>query len=399
MSNTVEVYVADHKHIDFAIPDYCKKVQVNAELTGQWEGYLHDNDNTSDNISSKNAQYAELTALYAMWKNCTADIQGLFHYRRFISDIESVQKRNNSFVFTIPAQISKHLISEQSIQAALEYNDVILTSPVNPYPFNALEDLKRYCLWSDIHEMIVVIHDNYPEYISSLADVFNSQHISYCNMFIARREFVDKYCTWLFDVLAKVEERISLDLPKEKRQRLYAYLSEVLLNVYIRKHNLKCKYFCMLKVKEGSIYSVLFRFPAVLDTVLALAGRKRAGNIDSLERFLAGLPDNPKIAANVQAMGNYMRSRGFTKIAEGRTEHFAYVSGSIRFSKYSAVLITFVATCTINEQNLRETITEIKEHTGKDDESILPRIVLKNGTPDSVKYAFIESGISIMEYD
>ncbi len=39
----VEVYVATHKKIDFEIPDYCRKIQVNAERNGQWEGYLHDN--------------------------------------------------------------------------------------------------------------------------------------------------------------------------------------------------------------------------------------------------------------------------------------------------------------------------------------------------------------------
>ena len=83
----VEVYIATHQPIDFAIPDYCRKIQVNAESNGQWPGYLHDND-TPDNISLKNQSYCELTALYSMWKNCEADIQGLFHYRRFISRMD-----------------------------------------------------------------------------------------------------------------------------------------------------------------------------------------------------------------------------------------------------------------------------------------------------------------------
>lgn len=82
-TKTVEVYVASINPIDFPLPDYCRKIQVNAEANGQLSGYLHDNDNP-DNISRKNPNYSELTALYSMWKNCTADIQGLYHYRRYI---------------------------------------------------------------------------------------------------------------------------------------------------------------------------------------------------------------------------------------------------------------------------------------------------------------------------
>jgi len=44
-------------------------------------------DHTGDTISSKNANYCELTGLYWAWKNLDADYIGLVHYKNYFQSI------------------------------------------------------------------------------------------------------------------------------------------------------------------------------------------------------------------------------------------------------------------------------------------------------------------------
>ena len=244
MADTVEVYVADHKHIDFAVPDYCRMIQVNAELSGQWEGYLHDNDNKEDNISTKNINYAELTALYSMWKNCTADIQGLFHYRRFIT-------HKTGTIPIIPLNVrdvDSFTITEQEIIRELEDADIILTVPVGgneAYSINVVEAFMTLVPREYMLELYRFLEEVYPEYAPSLWHVLNADNFSCCNMFIARREVVNDYCTWLFGVLFELEERLSRESGGNpyRNSRIPGFMGEFLLNVYVHKHNLRCKFF------------------------------------------------------------------------------------------------------------------------------------------------------------
>ena len=60
-----------------------------------------------------------------------------------------------------------------------------------------------------------------------------SQHS--CNMFIMRYDIFIDYCDFLFDILFKIEERLG------NIDRLYGYISERLLDVYINKNRYEYK--------------------------------------------------------------------------------------------------------------------------------------------------------------
>ena len=64
-----------------------------------------------------------------------------------------------------------------------------------------------------------------------------SGHI--CNMFIMRREQLDAYCTWLFDILFEAEKRLDLSSYNDNDRRVFGFLGERLLDVWIRRNGLE----------------------------------------------------------------------------------------------------------------------------------------------------------------
>ena len=69
------------------------------------------------------------------------------------------------------------------------------------------------------------------------------------NMFVAKKELIDKYCEWLFTILSNVEKRIELGLRNDYQKRVFGFLAERLFNVWIEKNNLEV-YVCNVENTE-----------------------------------------------------------------------------------------------------------------------------------------------------
>ena len=53
------------------------------------------------------------------------------------------------------------------------------------------------------------------------------------NMFVMRKDYLDEYCTWLFDVLQELENRTDITNYNVIEARIYGYISELLLDVWL----------------------------------------------------------------------------------------------------------------------------------------------------------------------
>ena len=241
-NNIIEVYIASHKKIDLIVPDGYKAIQVNSEyLNEDWKGYIR--DDSGENISIKNSSYCELTALYWAWKNSNATIKGLCHYRRFFSFEDKVELKRT--IYFDQFQLKKNILKAEQIKKILSEYDLILPMPYLPYPLTEYEDLQIYCYKKDVDALIGVIEKFYPEYKQDLDYVLASKNLSHYNMMITNSKIFNNYCEWLFGVLEKVEVRCNIENYDAQHKRLYGYLSEMLLNVFVRHMNYNIKYLCV----------------------------------------------------------------------------------------------------------------------------------------------------------
>lgn len=238
--NNVTVYVLTHKKFDCPNSEIFVPLLNGSSSHKKDFGYQRDDD--GDNISDLNGYYAELTGEYWAWKNSKADIIGFCHYRRyFVKDL------------------SFELLQKEDILEILEDYDIIMPEKVKIGMTNEKEiaHSRKYAGYGpkveEYYKLRGVLERNYPDYLKYYDELLNEKECYWYNMFICRKDLADKYFEWLFDILKIMENEIDFSSYGENEQRILGFLSERLINVFIKKHN--------LRVKEKPLYFNDRKFP------------------------------------------------------------------------------------------------------------------------------------------
>ena len=88
-----------------------------------------------------------------------------------------------------------------------------------------------------------VIREKFPDYYEAFIDSMeNSNKFLPCNMFIMKYDDFAKYCEWHFAVMAELEKRIDYSSYPMYQKRIFGFIAERLMNVYMTKHNVKPAY-------------------------------------------------------------------------------------------------------------------------------------------------------------
>ena len=82
-----------------------------------------------------------------------------------------------------------------------------------------------------------VLEEKSYDYLETFDMMMNQSSFSNYNMFIAPKEIVDQYCSWVFQILEEIENRINID----EYPRVFGLISEAIFNVWIEYHHLNIK--------------------------------------------------------------------------------------------------------------------------------------------------------------
>ena len=93
---------------------------------------------------------------------------------------------------------------------------------------------------ADLDFCLEYIKCKYPECVYAVKDFKNTKEGYTCNLMFADKNIFDSYCTWLFDILFALQKSKNFSVYEDPYQRrLYGFLAERLLNIYINAYNLR----------------------------------------------------------------------------------------------------------------------------------------------------------------
>lgn len=224
------ILIATHKQYQMPNDNSYLPIHVGKEQSSIMLPYC--GDNTGDHISEKNPYYCELTALYWAWKNLSSDYIGLVHYRRYFVSKKPFPFVKNKFSYILKEKELKHLLKNNTILLPKPRNYYIETNYshyIHAHPKESIDKTKE------------IIHSLFPEYDTAFQIVMNRRKAHMFNIFVMKKSIFDDYCQWLFTILFELEETLDISSYDAYNQRIFGFVSELLLDVYILKHNLMYK--------------------------------------------------------------------------------------------------------------------------------------------------------------
>ena len=273
-----KIFVAYHKPFktidqNFIIPIHagraCKKKNKDSDAPNKHASSFLENmigDDTGDNISERNNEFNECSILYWVWKN--EDFNklkyiGFSQYRRQLILNDYFDKSKNTFEKKVYKcvhfkNINKNFckkigLTEDHILNLLKKYDCII-----PYTtdLKAMDISSPYEDWvrkipgvhiNDLVELEKLMKEIHPEAYHNFEKYLNSPKKLMYQIFITKPEIFQKYCSWLFEILFKIDPRINTSLYSINGKRTLGYLAEILYGFYFT--NLKNT----IKIKECGV--------------------------------------------------------------------------------------------------------------------------------------------------
>lgn len=223
----IKILVATHKEYRMPMDSIYLPIHVGKEISTVSLPFI--GDNTGENISCKNPNYCELTALYWAWKNLDADYIGLSHYRRH-------------FVLRKPGLFCKNkfasILTSTQVEPLLQQYPLLLPKPRNYYIETNYSHFVHAHPAESMDLTKKILEEKYPAYLSAFDAAMSRTKAHRFNMFIMKKEIFLDYCDWLFTILFELEQQLDISGYDAYNKRIFGFISERLLDVYLEKQNI-----------------------------------------------------------------------------------------------------------------------------------------------------------------
>lgn len=192
-------------------PSYIKDLQAGAALAPKRICDIVDNDGA--NISDRNKDFSECSAIYWAWKNaCDKDYVGCMHYRRYLD------------------------ITEDDLAAMCSNNvDLINTIPCILYPNIKSFFMGNFLFDKDWDLMMEAIQKLHPDYLQSTILLASGHYYLANNIFVMKSSWFKKMGTFVFDILLYIDDFYK-DSGFIRQDRYAGYIFEFLYSVFVFHH-------------------------------------------------------------------------------------------------------------------------------------------------------------------
>lgn len=238
---TKKIYIVTHKSYQFPLDTVYMPIKVGS---GELKN-IKLNDSNGDSICHLNSSFCELTALYWIWKNDTSDIIGLMHYRRYFTPKNKFSLVKN-----------KKIASSDDFSFSDRGVDIFVAKPRNYYIFSVKNHYCKAHYANDYEQLRRVVELQSPEYLDSFDKVMNSSRLSLYNMFVAKREIIEPYLEWLFNILFTLEKKIPYQEYDNYQKRVFGFMAERLFNVWLEfnKNTLNIEYRKVVNIEGENLF-------------------------------------------------------------------------------------------------------------------------------------------------
>ena len=213
-------FVITHKPYPIEQDDLYKKLCV-----GDYYDDISRSEHEGKNITQYNNRLNELTGLYWMWKNDRHEYVGLSHYRRFFG--RDGHRIGADVIEDILVKDGFDIILSDYLQLPLPVNLNIRMAVGNDLYMEAFGNILR------------AMAHHQPEYENAFISVLNGDRMYHKNMFVCRREIMERFCEWLFSFMLEATDNVDVSGRSDHEKRVCGFFGEIMWTVWLWKNALK----------------------------------------------------------------------------------------------------------------------------------------------------------------